>query len=47
MRVWIHVIVKGNVFESMVKSRRGKEKETAPPEDVAVGSKRARKGTGV
>ncbi|KAJ0488093.1 hypothetical protein HanHA300_Chr12g0429191 [Helianthus annuus] len=31
----------------MVKSRRGKEKETAPQEDVAVGSKRARKGTGI
>ncbi|MFS7963697.1 hypothetical protein Hanom_Chr08g00741381 [Helianthus anomalus] len=31
----------------MVKSRRGKEKETAPQEDVAVGSKRAIRGTGV
>ncbi|KAF5766518.1 hypothetical protein HanXRQr2_Chr15g0716271 [Helianthus annuus] len=31
----------------MVKSRRGKEKETTPQEDVAVGSKRARRGTGV
>ncbi|KAM0008286.1 hypothetical protein Hdeb2414_s0116g00801361 [Helianthus debilis subsp. tardiflorus] len=31
----------------MVKSRRGKEKETAPQENVAVGSKRARRGTGI
>ncbi|KAJ0673594.1 hypothetical protein HanLR1_Chr12g0430851 [Helianthus annuus] len=31
----------------MVKSRRGKEKETAPQEDVAVRLKRARKGTGI
>ncbi|KAF5760781.1 hypothetical protein HanXRQr2_Chr16g0757441 [Helianthus annuus] len=31
----------------MVRSRRGKEKETAPPEDVAVSSKRAGRGTGV
>ncbi|KAJ0456962.1 hypothetical protein HanIR_Chr15g0768411 [Helianthus annuus] len=31
----------------MVKSRRGKEKETASPEDVAVGSKRAKRGTRV
>ncbi|MFS8011884.1 hypothetical protein Hanom_Chr14g01314251 [Helianthus anomalus] len=51
MRVWMNVMAKGNVFESvlmlMVKSRRGKEKETAPPEDVAVGSMRARRSTGV
>ncbi|KAJ0555577.1 hypothetical protein HanIR_Chr07g0303691 [Helianthus annuus] len=32
---------------NMVRSCRGKEKETAPPEDVAVSSKRARRGTGV
>ncbi|MFS8026204.1 hypothetical protein Hanom_Chr16g01484131 [Helianthus anomalus] len=31
----------------MVKSRRGKEKEIAPQEDVAVGLKRARRGIGV
>ncbi|KAM0047209.1 hypothetical protein Hdeb2414_s0009g00325791 [Helianthus debilis subsp. tardiflorus] len=31
----------------MVRSRRGMEKETAPPEDVAVGSKGARRGTRV
>ncbi|MFS7995564.1 hypothetical protein Hanom_Chr12g01119391 [Helianthus anomalus] len=34
-------------FHGMVKSRRGKEKETAPSEDVVVGPKRARRGIGV